>query len=85
MLIYTREYLQTEAAALVEVDDFQFFHLGRIMVMNNHSVEAALRRRLCVRIGVTTRTSLSLSSGRFSRIAPTTGSLSSAVRSRSNP
>ena len=38
MPIYTRERLQTERLPWVEIDDFEFFHLGRIMVMNDHPV-----------------------------------------------
>jgi mannose-6-phosphate isomerase-like protein (cupin superfamily) len=38
MPIYTRESLQSERLPWVEVDDFEFFHLGRVMVMNDHSV-----------------------------------------------
>jgi quercetin dioxygenase-like cupin family protein len=38
MPIYTSETLQTDRLPWVEVDDFEFFHLGRVMVMNDHSV-----------------------------------------------
>lgn len=38
MPIYTRETLQTEKLPWVEIDDFETIHLGRVMVMNNHSV-----------------------------------------------
>jgi mannose-6-phosphate isomerase-like protein (cupin superfamily) len=39
MPIYTRETLQTEKLPWVEIDDFETFSLGRVMVLNNHSVE----------------------------------------------
>jgi uncharacterized cupin superfamily protein len=39
MPIYTQEALQTERLPWVEIDDFEFFHLGRIMVLNDHSVD----------------------------------------------
>lgn len=39
MPIYTRESLQTDRLPWVEIEDFEFIHLGRVMVMNNHSVE----------------------------------------------
>lgn len=38
MPIFTRETLQTQKMPWVEIDDFEFIHLGRVMVMNNHSV-----------------------------------------------
>ena len=38
MPIYTRETLKNRLP-WVEIDDFDFFHLGRVMVMNNHSVQ----------------------------------------------
>jgi len=38
MPIYTRETLQTDRLPWVEIEDFEFIHLGRVMVMNNHSV-----------------------------------------------
>jgi quercetin dioxygenase-like cupin family protein len=38
MPIFTRETLQSEKLPWVEIDDFEFIHLGRTMVMNNHSV-----------------------------------------------
>jgi mannose-6-phosphate isomerase-like protein (cupin superfamily) len=40
MPIYTRETLQTDRLPWVEIEDFEFFHLGRIMVMNDHATEA---------------------------------------------
>jgi quercetin dioxygenase-like cupin family protein len=40
MPIYTSESLQTERLPWVEVEDFEFFHLGRVMVTNDHSIEA---------------------------------------------
>jgi mannose-6-phosphate isomerase-like protein (cupin superfamily) len=40
MPIYTRESLQTDRLPWVEVDDFELFHLGRVMVMNDHSINA---------------------------------------------
>ncbi|GAA1466307.1 cupin domain-containing protein [Microbacterium thalassium] len=39
MPIYTRESLQTDRLPWVEIEDFEFIHLGRVMVMNNHSVQ----------------------------------------------
>src|SRR3954449_3740016 len=39
MPIYTRESLQTDRLPWIEVDDYELFHLGRVMVMNDHSVE----------------------------------------------
>lgn len=39
MPIYTRESLHSDRLPWVEVEDFEFFHLGRVMVMNNHSIE----------------------------------------------
>lgn len=39
MPIYTRETLQSSRLPWVEIDDFEFIHLGRVMVMNNHTVE----------------------------------------------
>jgi quercetin dioxygenase-like cupin family protein len=41
MPIYTRESLQTDRLPWVEIDDFEFFHLGRVMVMNDHVITAA--------------------------------------------
>ena len=38
MPIYTRESLQKDRLPWVEIEDFELFHLGRVMVMNNHSV-----------------------------------------------
>lgn len=38
MPLYTRETLQTKKLPWVEIDDFEFFHLGRVMVTNNHSM-----------------------------------------------
>ncbi|MFC6357097.1 hypothetical protein [Luethyella okanaganae] len=40
MPIYTRETLQTERLPWVEIHDFEFHHLGRTMVTNNHSITA---------------------------------------------
>jgi mannose-6-phosphate isomerase-like protein (cupin superfamily) len=40
MPIYSRETLKTDKLPWVEIDDFEFFHLGRTMTMNNHSVAA---------------------------------------------
>ncbi len=73
MPIYTRESLQTDRLPWVEVDDFEFFHLGRIMVMNNHSVGAP-RGRLRVRTGAITRTGRCRSRDASSRRAPRTAS-----------
>jgi mannose-6-phosphate isomerase-like protein (cupin superfamily) len=39
MPIYTQETLQTDRLPWVDVDDFEFFHLGRIMVLNDHSID----------------------------------------------
>lgn len=39
MPIFTRETLKSEKLPWVEIDDFEFIHLGRVMVMNNHSVQ----------------------------------------------
>ncbi|HEX3690138.1 MAG TPA: cupin domain-containing protein [Solirubrobacteraceae bacterium] len=39
MPIYTPDTLQTDRLPWVDVDDFEFFHLGRIMVLNDHSVD----------------------------------------------
>lgn len=38
MPIFTRDTLQTQRLPWVEIDDFESIHLGRVMVMNNHSV-----------------------------------------------
>jgi quercetin dioxygenase-like cupin family protein len=40
MPIYTSETLKTEQLPWVEIDDFEFFHLGRVMVMNDHAVQS---------------------------------------------
>jgi mannose-6-phosphate isomerase-like protein (cupin superfamily) len=40
MPIYTRESLATDKLPWVEIDDFEFFHLGRQMAGNGHSVAA---------------------------------------------
>ncbi|HEY2655656.1 MAG TPA: hypothetical protein VGI55_07690 [Solirubrobacteraceae bacterium] len=40
MPIYTRGSLQTDRLPWVEIEDFEFFHLGRVMVMNDHSIAA---------------------------------------------
>ena len=39
MPLYTRETLQTDKLPWVEIDDFEFLQLGRIIVLNDHSVE----------------------------------------------
>jgi mannose-6-phosphate isomerase-like protein (cupin superfamily) len=39
MPIYTQESLQTEQLPWVEIDDFELFHLNRIMVLNDHSID----------------------------------------------
>lgn len=40
MPIYTREQLQNERLPWVEIEDFEFFHLGRVMVSNGHALTA---------------------------------------------